>query len=322
MSGEMFMELGIGTRLRRLLEAMTSDADKLYEEAGFNFKVSYFYPIYALAERGPMPIADIAKLAGFSHSAVSQVVKKLIGEGYLETNRAADARQKTVSLSADGKKLVKDIGPLWKAFEKAVKDVADESGIDVLAGIAALEQGFTEKSLYQRAKDNLAASMPAAPAFTIESFDVAHRQAFYDLNIWWLKEYFVVEPIDEKVLSNPEELILDKGGEIYFAVIDGKAVGAVAMKVEADGVFELTKLAVDPTVQQGGMGRALCEKVIERFKARGGRKLYLETNTVLEPAIKLYWKLGFIALEPEEPSPYERANYYMEWQPAAQEAAE
>jgi ribosomal protein S18 acetylase RimI-like enzyme len=63
------------------------------------------------------------------------------------------------------------------------------------------------------------------------------------------------------------------------------------------------------------MGRALCEVVIERFQARGGKTLYLETNTKLTPAIDLYWKLGFVELKPKVASIYERANYYMEWLP-------
>jgi ribosomal protein S18 acetylase RimI-like enzyme len=78
-------------------------------------------------------------------------------------------------------------------------------------------------------------------------------------------------------------------------------------------VFELTKLAVDPDVRKGGVGRALCEKVIERFQARGGTLLYLETNTLLENAIRLYKKLGFKELPNPIDSPYERSNYYMEW---------
>jgi len=98
-------------------------------------------------------------------------------------------------------------------------------------------------------------------------------------------------------------------------------VGTVAMKLQAPGVFELTKLAVDPTVQQGGMGRALCQMVIDRFQARGGTKLFLETNTLLEPAIKLYKRLNFFEMAPPEPSPYERANYYMEWREANHDRA-
>jgi len=316
---EIFFELGIGTRFRRLLEAMTSDTDRLYEERGLNFRVSHFYPVYALHTCGPMPISDIAKLVGFSHSAVSQTLKKLTENGILETTRAADGRRKTVSLTPAGEKLVDDLQPYWQALETAIADVSRESGVDLLAGINALEQGFSQTSLYARAVENLKSKRQPAPAFTIENFDVKHRQAFYDLNIWWVAKYFKVEPIDESVLSNPEDTVLAKGGEIYFAVQNGKAVGAVALKSESDGVFELTKLGVDPGVQQGGMGRALCEKVIERFKARGGKTLYLETNTQLKPAIKLYWDIGFVELQPATPSPYERANYYMEWQPERQE---
>jgi len=319
MQEEIFFELGIGTRFRRLLELMTSDADRLYEERGIDFRVSHFYPVYAIDLRGPMPISEIAKLAGFSHSAVSQTVKKLADKGLLETNRASDARQKTVSLSPKGQKLVSEIQPYWQALGRAVTDISRESGVDLLAGINALEQGFSRVSFYNRAIENLKMSKPAAPVFSIVNFDVAHKQAFYDLNIWWVRKYFKVEAIDEKQLSNPEAAILAKGGEIYFAVQDGKAVGAVALKCEGDGTFELTKLGVAPTVQQGGMGRALCAKVIERFKARGGKTLYLETNTQLKPAIKLYWDLGFVELQPATPSPYERANYYMEWRPERQE---
>jgi len=320
MKNEIFMELGIGTRFRRLLEFMVSDADKFYEEAGFNFRVSYFYPVYALSVRGPMPISEIAKLAGFSHSAVSQLIKKLTTKGLVHTERAADGRQKTVRLTPEGEQLLEDLHPYWKALEQSIKDIAAESNVDLLAGVTALEEGFARNSLYARAKGNLNNSSVAASRYTVESFDIRHRKAFYDLNIWWLEEFFKVEPIDEHVLSRPEEAIMDKGGEIFFTVVDGKAVGTVAMKNEGGGVFELTKLAVDPTVQNAGMGRALCEKVIERFKARGGKKLYLETNTILEPAIKLYWKLGFVELTLDEPSPYERADYYMEWRPNTKQA--
>ena len=315
MQDEIFFELGIGTRFRRILETMTSDADRLYVERGLDFRVSYFYPIYALHVRGPMPISEIAKLAGFSHSAVSQTLKKLTDKGILEMARGADGRQKTVSLTNAGKQLVEEITPYWQALGRSVTDISRESGVDLLAGLTALEEGFAKTSFYNRTTENLRLDKPAAPAFRVENFDAKYRQAFYDLNLWWVQKYFKVEPIDEQQLSNPEDTILGKGGEIYFAVQDGKAVGAVALKCEDDGVYELTKLGVDPEVQQGGMGRALCEKVIERFKARGGKTLFLETNTKLKPAIKLYWDLGFVELQPATPSPYERANYYMEWQP-------
>ncbi|RYY25293.1 MAG: MarR family transcriptional regulator, partial [Chitinophagaceae bacterium] len=43
----------------------------------------------------------------------------------------------------------------------------------------------------------------------------------------------------------------------------------------------------------------------------GARKVYLESNTKLEPAINLYYKLGFKKIA-GAPSPYERCNIQME----------
>jgi len=311
-SKELFFELGLGTRMRRLVETLSTDVERLYAEAGMAFKTSYFYVVYALAERGPMPSGDIARLAGFSHSAVSQTIKKLIRLGYLEARPGDDARQKVIGFTRKGDEIVKRSAPLWAALDGSIKEAIKESGADILSGIAGLEASLGHKSLYARASQKLAAGQPAA--FTIEPFDVKYRQAFYDLNVYWLKKFFVVEPIDETILSDPEGQILAKGGEIFFAVQDGRAVGTVALKPTSEGVFELTKLGVDPTAQGGGMGQALCEEVIRRFEARGGGLLFLETNTTLTPAIRLYEKLNFVVKEPPTPSPYERANYYMEWE--------
>ena len=102
-----------------------------------------------------------------------------------------------------------------------------------------------------------------------------------------------------------------------MAMHDGHAIGTVALKSSGDDSYELTKLAVDPSVQQGGIGRALCEAVIDCFLAKKGKTLFLETNTVLEPAIRLYQRLHFVAMPPPQPSPYSRSNYYMQWDRAA-----
>lgn len=60
--------------------------------------------------------------------------------------------------------------------------------------------------------------------FSIESYDPQYDQAFYDLNAEWVKEFFKMEPIDEQVLSDPKTHIIDKGGEIFYAVENGKVL--------------------------------------------------------------------------------------------------
>ena len=64
----------------------------------------------------------------------------------------------------------------------------------------------------------------------IVTFDPAYRDDFKRLNVAWLTRYFRVEPIDERVLGVPEAEILEPGGEILFAMLEGVMVGTVALR--------------------------------------------------------------------------------------------
>ncbi|MEO1574816.1 MAG: GNAT family N-acetyltransferase [Pseudomonadota bacterium] len=135
---------------------------------------------------------------------------------------------------------------------------------------------------------------------------------FERLNVEWIEAFFRVETIDLDVLQHPQEKVIDAGGEILFA-LDGEAVlGCVALKHEGEGVFELTKMAVTPAAQGRGLGRILMNACIERFEAREGTYLYLESHDSLTPALTLYESVGFRhTARPGGPSPYARANVYM-----------
>ena len=112
-------------------------------------------------------------------------------------------------------------------------------------------------------------------------------------------------------LNNPEKYILNKGGEIYFALLDGKPVGVIALKYHDGTRFELSKMGVLPEAKGLGIGNILVRKILERYKARGGTELFLETNSSLVPAITLYKKMGFNEVPAPKNTPYERADYFM-----------
>ena len=153
------------------------------------------------------------------------------------------------------------------------------------------------------------------PNFKIIAYDSKYKQAFYDLNAHWIKEYFVMEDIDIKVLSDPQTHIIDQGGEVFFAIDGDKVFGTVALKNQGNGKYELTKLGVDPNVRSSGAGTALCEKVMKAYLSKDDRKiLFLESNTVLTGARRIYDRLGWIEKPLPANTPYERANYYMEWE--------
>jgi len=137
---------------------------------------------------------------------------------------------------------------------------------------------------------------------------------FKTLNEEWLQRLFVIEPIDEQVLSNPQAII-DQGGEIIYALIDDQVIGCVALKHHGHAVFELTKMAVTAAYQAQGIGAILMQRCIEEFHHLKGEKLYLETHSSLKPAIKLYQRWGFAAMPHPFASEYQRSDFYMEYQP-------
>ena len=145
----------------------------------------------------------------------------------------------------------------------------------------------------------------------VERYEPRWRDDFARLNLEWLERWFSVERVDREVLGDPELHVLAGGGCVLFAVDeqDTTAPGTVALKHEGDGVYELTKMAVDPSVRGGGIGRLLVRAALEEFRVVSGRQLFLESSTKLGPALRLYESVGFVR-QPRgrEGSPYGRSE--------------
>ena len=149
--------------------------------------------------------------------------------------------------------------------------------------------------------------------FEIVPFYSKYTSSFYDLNIEWLTTYFYVEPYDEEVLSKPKHYIIDKGGFIFFALLNNKVVGTVAlMPTDKEGRFELTKMAVSPEYRGMKIGQKLMQHCIEFSKNKGFNTLLLYSNRRLEDAIYIYKKYGFIEINLEANSPYKRGDIKMQ----------
>ncbi len=151
-------------------------------------------------------------------------------------------------------------------------------------------------------------------AVTLRDFKPGDEAAFRRLNEEWISRFFVLEPKDVDSLANPQQAILDKGGRIFLALLDTEAIGCCALVAMEPGTYEVAKMAVTASAQGSGVGRKLLAHVIDQARAAGATRLYLETNRILIPAIRLYEALGFQHLSPERvvPSPYARADVYME----------
>jgi putative acetyltransferase len=149
------------------------------------------------------------------------------------------------------------------------------------------------------------------PEIVIRAFVPGDEGAFHDINIEWISHYFVVEAKDRETLEQPQKKILDPGGAILMALDGDQPVGCVALIVMDADTVELAKMGVRPSAQGKGAGRRLIAAAIEKARAMGARRVFLETNSKLGPALKLYADAGFQHVK-GPPSPYARADVQME----------
>jgi GNAT superfamily N-acetyltransferase len=135
---------------------------------------------------------------------------------------------------------------------------------------------------------------------------------FKALNIAWLQKYFYVEPYDEEVLSNPDTYILNKGGYIFMVSEGKQTIGTMSLMQHEYGIYEFTKMAVDPSFQGKGIGQEMMLYCIAFAKAHSFKKLILYSSTILENAIYIYRKHGFVEVPLEPDVVYARGDIKME----------
>ena len=131
------------------------------------------------------------------------------------------------------------------------------------------------------------------PKITIVPYEAKYRDAFRTLNEEWLYFYHEMEPEDMRVLSDPEGVILAKGGMIILALDGDRPIGCGALINEGGRKFELAKLAVTESYRGHGIGKLLSQRLIALAEAAGAEEVELVSSSVLPAAKHLYKKLGF-----------------------------
>ncbi|MES2739431.1 MAG: helix-turn-helix domain-containing GNAT family N-acetyltransferase [Pseudomonadota bacterium] len=305
--------LTLGSRLRRLSDQLYTGVDASYRAAGIDLPSRCLPLLFLLRDNGPTAITVLAAQIGQTHPVVVQLGNKLLAAGLVSTGAdASDERRRLLALSAQGHTLLIRMAPLWKDVMAAVDSATDNGTGAFLAMLDRIETALHTTPFSER----IAARRRAREMAQVELIDFAPRYAadFKRLNIEWLERYFYVEALDDQVLSDPQRSILEQGGAIFLALLDGQVVGTCALLRPDAERFELSKMAVTAPCQGLGVGRRLIERALARFEASGARLLFLESNSKLTPALALYQSVGFVhATPPAGGTHYHRANVYMEW---------
>lgn len=145
----------------------------------------------------------------------------------------------------------------------------------------------------------------------IKLYKADYKEDFIRLNTEWITRFFRLEDSDIYTLNHVEEYIIDQGGQVFFALVDGRPKGCCALiHHQEEDTYELAKMAVSPSAQGLGLGRKLGEALIAYARTKGIKQIFLEGNTLLETSIILYRKLGFKEVAISHAA-YDRCNIMM-----------
>lgn len=307
-------KMALGSRLRLLTAQIADDATKIYELYGVEgFSPKWFPVLFVLYDDGAKNITEIATEIGHSQPSVTKIVKEMAKVGLVKNNlKSKDRRRNLVDLTDKGKSVAEKVIKVQCAdIEVAIDGIIAEATHNLWEAIEEWEFLLEKKSLFRRVQEQK--KLRESKDVQIVEYEPKYQSAFKSFNEEWISTYFEIEETDSKVLDNPEKYILDRGGKIFVALYNGEPVGVCALiKIDDPGYdFEMAKMAVLPKAQGKNIGWMLGLEVINKAKEMGASKIYLESNTILKPAINLYYKMGFKKIS-GHPTPYKRCNIQME----------
>jgi DNA-binding MarR family transcriptional regulator/GNAT superfamily N-acetyltransferase len=305
-------KMALGSRLRRLSEQLTEDAGQVYQMYNVSLHPKWFPVFHALSQGQDKTITAIAEEIGHSHPSVSTIIREMVKQGIVtEKKDKQDGRKNVVCLSKKGKEIINAIAPQYVDVTNAIEEALTQTRHDLWKAIEEWEFLLKQKSLLRRVQEQK--KLRESRDVQIVDYNPTYLEAFKQLNEEWISKYFKMEAADHKALDNPQQNIIDPGGHILVALYNNEPVGVCALMKMDDPVYEyeLVKMAVSPKAQGKNIGWLLGKAAIDKARSLGAKKLYLESNTILKPAINLYHKLGFQKVIGHA-TPYERCNIQME----------
>ena len=146
----------------------------------------------------------------------------------------------------------------------------------------------------------------------IAIFRPEHASRFAQLNREWLDQYNLMEPANEEQLADPQAHFLDRGGQIFVALHNDNVIGTCAVVPHGIQGWEVAKLAVSSEFRGHGIARRLVERCIAYAREHGAGRVFLVSNSQLQPALHLYESLGFKYGPVPAVKEYENEDVYME----------
>ena len=238
--------------------------------------------LYEIATRERALAAELQGELGLDAGYVSRLLRRFQNRGWISRGRGADARQRPISLTAEGR----------AAFDRLDKRTREE----VAGRLARL--GPSDRETLVMALDTARALLSGREAgWSIRPFRagdlplLASRQAvLYDEVYGWGRGMEIL--LCEVTASFLRDF---KPGreQCWVAERAGAMAGSVLVVDAGEGIAQLRLLYTEPWARGLGIGAALVKECVEFSRAAGYQSVRLWTHNVLDSARRIYEAAGF-----------------------------
>lgn len=121
--------LALGSRLKRLSDALMQDGGRIYDEVHPGFEPRWFPVFSYLYKKGPTSITGLARGLGVSHPGINKVGNELIEARLVAPYRDRnDKRKRVLALTSTGRDRYQVLEPAWRDIRQALQSAVDECG--------------------------------------------------------------------------------------------------------------------------------------------------------------------------------------------------
>jgi DNA-binding MarR family transcriptional regulator/GNAT superfamily N-acetyltransferase len=240
-------------------------------------------------------VGELRSRLGLDSGYVSRMLRSLEADGLIAVRVSADARARTVTLTAAGR------------AERATLDrISDKAAAAILAPLGATQRTRLEAAMAQ-VEQLLTASMAH-----IARVGPREPAARFCLNAYFaeLAERFEAGFDPARSIPAQDSDLTPPAGLLLVATLHGDPVGCGALKFHPGAAAEIKRMWISPAVRGLGLGRRMLADLEDRARAAGAPMTRLETNRALTEAIALYRACGYREVPAFNDEPY--AHHWFE----------
>ena len=282
----------IASRLKRLSDLFYQQAQEVYDSRLRSFKTSWFSVLATIKREGVIDFKTLADKNNVSNSAISQVIRELEKKELVDIKTGLDKRSRLISLTEQGENLLSSIIPDLIDIESVLKEILGRDGSVLIKILDKTEYKLRKNSFYDMLE------------ISIDRYDSKYQDAFRELNMDWINEYFgSCENFDISFFEKPEDFSFNKGGCILLAKQKDKVIGSIALIPESKTSLEIAKLTTHKDFRRRGIAQKLLNSAVLFAKANSFKQVTAHSNTCLKEAQAFYEKNNF------ESKPYQDGRY-------------